>query len=177
VSDDKVPLKCVIRFKVFNSADTARGVYLFPGFYFNSIELYKEQAGSLVALPRIVPDNPDSIGYRYFKLAGKDSATIVAGLTMEKTYNNVVRPRLVYELYLPAYVSEVHNATNNIDMVTYLICGLFLMMTLFSLANFLSGSDDEFLYYSLYGIMLGGMLFIKSFYNNRANTVNYFIES
>jgi signal transduction histidine kinase len=177
VSDENVSKKVIIRFNVFNSGDAAKGVYFFPGFYFNSIELFKAETGGLKILPRIVPDNPDSIGYRYFTVPGKDSATIIAELQMEKTYNNVIRPRLVYELYLPAYVTQVHNVTKEIDMVTYLICGLFLMMTLFSLANYLSGSDDEFLYYSLYGIMLGGMLFIKSFYNNQAGTLNYFIES
>ena len=177
VSDENISKKCIIRFKVFNSTDSAKGVYFFPGFYFNAIDLYREGPGGLIALPRILPDNPDSTGYRYFSLAGKDSATIIAELRMEKTYNNVIRPRLVYELYLPAYVGEVHNMTINIDIVTYLICGLFLMMTLFSLANYLSGSDEEFLYYSLYGMMLGSMLFIKSFYNNHANTLNYFIES
>ncbi|MES1215570.1 MAG: 7TM diverse intracellular signaling domain-containing protein [Bacteroidota bacterium] len=177
VNDENVPKKVIIRFKIFNSADTTNGAYFFPGFYFNSIELFKEDKNGITALPRIMTDNADSIGYRYLSLPGKDSATIVAELSMEKTYNNVIRPRLVYGLYLSAYINEVHNATGNIDMVTYLICGLFLMMTLFSLANYLSGSDDEFLYYSLYGIMLGSMLFIKSFFNNHANTLNYFIES
>ena len=62
-------------------------------------------------------------------------------------------------------------------MMTYVVCGLFLMMILFSFANYLSGGSNEFLYYSLYGLMLGAMLFSKSFYNNYANTVNYFIES
>ena len=177
ISDRNVPKICAVRFKVSNSGDILKGVYFFPGFYFNDIILYREEGGSLAVLPRIVPENSDSIGYRYFTLPAKDSATIVATLRMEKTYNNVLSPRLIYEPYLSAYVSEVHNASTNIDMVTYLICGLFLMMTLFSLANYLSGSDDEFLYYSLYGIMLGGMLFIKSFYNNHTIRLNYFIES
>ncbi|MES1226935.1 MAG: 7TM diverse intracellular signaling domain-containing protein, partial [Bacteroidota bacterium] len=127
--------------------------------------------------PKILPDNQDSIGYRYFLLAAKDSATFIAELRMEKTYNNVIRPRLVYELYLPAYVTMVHNITEDINMLTYVICGLFLMMILFSLANYFSGGNDEFLFYSLYGFMLGAMLFIKSFYYDHAISFNYFVES
>src|SRR5262249_4988009 len=139
--------------------------------------LYRVKGNTISPLPRLLPDNPDSIGYRYFTLLPKDSATLIAELKMEKTYNNVIRPRLVYGLYLPAYVTLVHNVSEDINMLTYVICGLFLMMILFSLANFFSVSHDEFLYYSLYGFMLGAMLFIKSFYYDHALTINYFIES
>ena len=177
VPDELVPKTAVVRFKVCNNGDTAKGVYFFPGYYFNTINLYRATGNTISPLPRLLPDNPDSIGYRYFSLAPKDSAIVIAELKMEKTYNNVIRPRLVYDLYLPAYVMLVHNVSEDINMLTYVICGLFLMMILFSLANFFSGSNDEFLYYSLYGFMLGAMLFIKSFYNDRALTLNYFIEA
>ncbi|MEJ0106018.1 MAG: 7TM diverse intracellular signaling domain-containing protein [Bacteroidota bacterium] len=177
VSDENVPKTAIIRFKVCNTGDTTNGVYFFPGYYFNTINLYRVEGNTLSPLPRILPGNPDSIGYRYFTIAPKDSATIIAELKMEKTYNNVIRPRLVYSLYLPAYVMLVHNVTEDINMLTYLICGLFLMMILFSLANYFSGSNDEFLYYSLYGFMLGAMLFIKSFFYDHALEFNYFVET
>ncbi|MBS1575779.1 MAG: hypothetical protein JST09_10795 [Bacteroidetes bacterium] len=177
VPDELVPKIAVIRFKVCNSGDTVKGVYFFPGYYFSTINLYRVAVNKLIPLPRILPDNPDSIGYRYFTLGPGDSATIVAELKMEKTYNNVIRPRLVYDLYLPAYVTLVHNVTEDINMLTYVICGLFLMMILFSLANYFSGGNDEFLFYSLYGFMLGGMLFIKSFYYDHAIAFNYFVEA
>jgi signal transduction histidine kinase len=177
VSDENVPKMAIIRFRVCNSGDTVNGAYFFPGYYFNSINLYRVEGNTISPLPRILPANPDSIGYRYFTLAAKDSATMIAVLKMEKTYNNVIRPRLVYPLYLPAYVTLVHNVTEDINMLTYLICGLFLMMILFSLANYVSGGNDEFLYYSLYGFMLGAMLFIKSFYYDYAITFIYFVET
>jgi two-component system, NarL family, sensor histidine kinase DesK len=177
VQDKNVPRRVIIRFNVCNSADTEKGVFFFPGFYFNHIDLYRAEGSSLKKLPYILPYTPDSIGYRYFSLSAGDSATIVAELTMEKTYNNIIRPRLINELYLPAYIVQVHSATDRIDMMTYLVCGLFLMMILFSFAGYLSGGSEEFLYYSLYGLMIGAMLFSKSFYNNHTIRINYFIES
>lgn len=177
VPDELVMGTAVIRFKACNNGDTVKGVYFFPGYYFSTINLYRAEAGHLSPLPRILPDNPDSIGYRYFTLAPGDSATIIAELKMEKTYNNVIRPRLVYGLYLPAYVTLVHTVTEDINMLTYVICGLFLMMILFSLANYFSGGNNEFLFYSLYGFMLGAMLFIKSLYYDHALYFNYFVES
>jgi hypothetical protein len=98
VSDANVPKTAVIRFKVCNNGDTIKGVYFFPGFYFNTINLYRAQGNTITPLPRILPYTQDSIGYRYFTLLSKDSATIIVELKMEKTYNNVIRPRLVYEL-------------------------------------------------------------------------------
>lgn len=177
VRPERVPETALVRFNVCNNGDTIKGVNFFPGYYFSTINLYRVEGTHLTALPRILPDYPDSIGYRYFTLQAGDSATIVAELKMEKTYNNVIRPRLVYGPYLPAYVMLVHNATENINIMTYVICGLFLMMILFSLANYFSGGKDEFLYYSLYGIMLGSMLFLKSFYNDYALHFNYFVEA
>ena len=177
VPDRNVSRRLVLRFNICNTADTVKSVFFFPGFYFIRINLYRVEGKNLQLLPRILPYTPDSIGYRYLTLPAGDSATIVAELSMEKTYNNLVRARLINELYLPAYIVQVHSVTDQIDMMTYLICGLFLMMILFSLANYLSGGSEEFLYYSLYGFMLGAMLFSKSFYNNYAVAVNYFIES
>ena len=177
VSDKNVPKTAIIRFNICNNGDTINGVYFFPGFYFSTINLYRVEGNKISPLPRILPNTQDSIGYRYLSLLPKDSATIIVELKMEKTYNNVIRPRLVYGLYLPAYITLVHNVTEDINMLTYLICGLFLMMILFSLANYFSGGNDEFLFYSLYGFMLGAMLFIKSFYYDHNSTLNYFIET
>jgi len=177
VSDKNVPRKAIIRFNVCNTADTEKGVFFFPGFYFNNIRLYRTEGSILKLLPRKLPYGPDSAGYHYFSLPAYDSTTIVAELEMEKTYNNIIRPRLINELYLPAYIVQVHSTSDQIDMMTYLVCGLFLMMILFSFASYLSGGSTEFLYYSLYGLMLGAMLFSKSFYNNHTIAINYFIES
>lgn len=177
VGDRNVPKQAIIRFNVCNTADTEKGVFFFPGFYFTSIRLYRAEGSTLKLLPRKLPYGPDSTGYHYFSLPAHDSTTIVARLEMEKTYNNIIRPRLINELYLPAYIVQVHSTSNQIDMMTYLVCGLFLMMILFSFASYISGGSTEFLYYSLYGFMLGAMLFSKSFYNNHTIAINYFIES
>jgi len=40
-------------------------------------------------------------------------------------------------------------------MITYVFCGLLLMMIFYSLANFLQGANKEFLYYSGYAFFLG----------------------
>jgi signal transduction histidine kinase len=177
VNNINVSKKAIVLFRITNTGDTIKGSWFFPGFFFNEINLYKEDNGHLTPLPGILPAVPDSIGYRYIQLAAHDSATIVAEMTMEKTYNNAVRPKLINPIYLWAYIDQLHASSHDLDLMTYIICGLFLMMLLFSLANFISGGNRDFLYYSIYACLLGLMLFTKSFYNNRALNASYFMES
>jgi signal transduction histidine kinase len=177
IPPDKVSKTAIIKFNVFNSSDTIKGVYFFPGFYFDGITLYRARGDKLIPLPEILPENRDSIGYRYFSLAPGDSATILAELSVIKTYTSNLRPRLLNETYLDSYIFKLHNLFGDLNLVTYIFCGLLLMMILFSWANYIQGANPEFLYYSGYALFLGLMLFTKSFYSHQANRTNYFLES
>jgi signal transduction histidine kinase len=51
------------------------------------------------------------------------------------------------------------------------------MMILFSIANYLLGGSNEFLYYTGYALFLGGMLFTKTYYDLRINNEVFFMEA
>lgn len=172
-----VPSKVVLKFNVYNSADTAHAICFFPGFYYDHIQLYILEGNGLKKIPSMLPDNPDSIGFRLFSLAANDSATIIAELTPIKTYINSIRPRLINASQTGIFISSLRSDHNKIQLVTYVFCGLLLMMILFSLANFLQGANREFFYYSGYAFSLGGMLFTKALLDYHANQVSFFIES
>jgi signal transduction histidine kinase len=167
----------IVKFSLCNSADSAVSVYFFPGFYFRSIKLYRASDNKLQEIPVVLPANPDSIGYHLITLGSHDSATIVAELGFVKTYINTLRPRLINPEYLDAFIAEVRSSHNDSDLMTYVFCGLLLMMILYSIANFLQGANPEFLYYSGYAIFLGTMLFTKAIFIYRASTISYFLES
>ncbi len=152
VSDKNVPRLAIIRFNVCNTADTEKGVFFFPGFYFSSIRLYRVEGTQLKLLPRKCRYTPDSTGYHYFSLPAHDSTTIVAALKWRKRTTTLSGHDLSTNYISPAYIVQVHSASDQIDMMTYLVCGLFLMMILFSFASYISGGSKEFLYYSLYGL-------------------------
>ncbi|MDP9229533.1 MAG: histidine kinase [Bacteroidota bacterium] len=172
-----VSKKAVLKFNIINSSDTTKGVYFFPGFYISHYNLYKLENDHLKELPEILPGTIDNISYRYITLPKGDSATIIGEFLFEKTYNNNLRPRFINPIYIEAYISKLHHQQEDLDLVTYVFCGLLLMMILFSIANYIQGAAPEFLYYSGYAFFLGGMLFTKSFYNYRATFTNYFFES
>lgn len=177
IPTDLVTKKLVLKFNVFNSADSSVSICLFPGFYYNYIQLYRLTGNTLQKIPTALPDNPDSIGFRRFSLSANDSGTVVAELRCIKTYINSVRPRLINTSQTGIFISSFRNDHDKIQLVTYVFCGLLLMMILFSIANFIQGANREFLYYSGYALFLGFMLFSKALYDFKANEISFFLES
>ncbi|MBI1343645.1 MAG: hypothetical protein GC171_11985 [Terrimonas sp.] len=172
-----VSKKILLRFRLSNSGDSLSGVYFFPGFYFSDIQLYIIRQGAVQPLPRILPDHPDSIGFRYLSLHGNDSVDILAAILQEKTYTSILSPKLINENYLAPYILEQSSRRNLIDQVTFVFCGLLLMMIMFSLATFAMGANKEFLLYAGYALMLGLMLFSKSHFSYHISRVSYLLES
>ncbi|MEI9808622.1 MAG: 7TM diverse intracellular signaling domain-containing protein [Bacteroidota bacterium] len=177
IPPDFVTKKVLMRFSVCNGADTAQGAYFFPGFYYEHISLYRLRNNKLEEIPRKLPDTPDSIGYRFIYLSAHDTAVIIAELGLLKTYVNTMRPRLINPEYQSVFVTDLHSAHNESELMTYVFCGLLLMMILFSIANFLQGANPEFLYYSGYAFFLGVMLLTKAMLTYHSTTLSYFLES
>lgn len=177
VSNDLVTKKVLLKFSVCNKTDSTFRIYFFPGFYYSSIRLYRVAGDHLARLPDILPDNKDSIGFRLFSLAAHDSAVMVAELGFVKTYINTIVPRLVNPEYLDSFVGELHSSHTDSDLITYVFCGLLLMMILYSIANFLQGANPEFLYYSGYAFFLGTMLFTKAMFTFHNSRLSFFLES
>ncbi len=176
VANKDVVKTALVRFTLCNSADSSTAIYFFPGFYVREIFLYREQAGTLEALPVLMPPITEKAGYRLIRVAPHDTMTIVAELHFIKTYINKIRPRLVNPDFLSSFVFGLHNINSESDISTYIFCGLLLMMILFSLASYFQGANREFLYYSGYAFFLGLMLFTKALYNYHTEPVNFFLE-
>jgi signal transduction histidine kinase len=177
VPDKYVTKKIVLKFKLYNSADSSVSIYFMPGFYFDNINLFFVNGDKLTGIPRELPDSPDSIGFRKIKLNAHETTTVVAELSMIRTYIVTIRPRLVHTDNTAAFVAQLRSTHNNENLITYIFCGLLLMMILFSIANFLQGANPEFLYYSGYALFLGGMLFTKAVYDLRISVTSFFLES
>ena len=177
IPNEYVTKSLALKFQLINTADSAVTVAFFPGLYYNSIKLYTKSTQGLVALPSQLPGLRDSIGFRLITLPAHDSESIVASLGFIKTYINTAKPRLINPEYLPSFISNLQGAQSHGDLVTYLFCGLMLMMIMFSLANFLLGANREFLYYSGYAFFLGTMLLTKAAFTGHFSQVSYFLES
>jgi len=177
IPDRYVTQKAILRFNLLNSSDSARSVWFFPGLYYWDSQLYELDGNSIKKLPSILPDQPKEISYRYITLPAHDSVTIIAELTFVRTHLNSVRPALISPGYLVSYVKDLDSTNMESKIVTYLFCGLLLMMILFSLASFFQGANPEFLYYSGYAFFLGSMLFIKAIHSYHTTWFGFFQET
>lgn len=128
-------------------------------------------------IPSVLPSITDSVGYRQISLPAGDSSTIYAELTFLKTYINSVRPRLIKLNYVKYFIAELRSSYSENDLMTYVFCGLLLMMILYSFSNFIQGANPEFLFYSGYAFFLGGMLLTKAMYSYRCSPASFFFEA
>ncbi|HSU28724.1 MAG TPA: 7TM diverse intracellular signaling domain-containing protein, partial [Chitinophagaceae bacterium] len=171
-----VSQKAILKFGLANSGDSTLSAYFFPGFFFQDIILYREKPDGLERLPALMPPIEDSIGFRLITLPPHDSAVFVAELHFVKTYINKIRPRLVDAGYVNGFIAELRSSLDDHHLVTYVFCGLLLMMVLYSLANFILDGKPEFLNYSGYAFFLGLMLLSKALFSFKTSPISYFIE-
>ena len=79
--------------------------------------------------------------------------------------------------FLSSYVKDLDATNMESKIITYLFCGLLLMMILFSLATYSQGGNPEFLFYSGYAFFLGMMLFIKAIHSYHTSWFSFFQET
>lgn len=177
IPDKYVTQKAILRFHLCNSSDSVRSVWFFPGLYYWDSQLYEEEGNTLKKIASILPERPKEISYRYITVPAHDSVIILAELSFVRTHLNSIRPVLISPGYLTSFVKDLDSTNMESKVVTYLFCGLLLMMILFSLASFFQGANPEFLYYSGYAFFLGSMLFIKAIHSYHTTWFGFFQET
>ncbi len=177
VPESNVTKKAILRFKISNTSDTTHSCWFFPWLYFWDIQLYRLVGNQLQRLPSILPEKPKEISYRLITLPAHDSATLIIELTPVRTHLNVLRPSLMSPEFLSSYVKALDATQMESKIITYLFCGLLMMMILFSLATYSQGGNQEFLYYSGYAFFLGLMLFIKAIHSYHTSWFSFFQET
>ncbi len=185
--------KAILKFTLTNSSDQEESVFLCPGFYFDSIQVYKlnnkvaagqpaNQPGSQPAarvdrLPDILPDDNDSLGYRKISLAPHENGTFFVILTFIKSPTNSINPTLTRETLIRQGILLNHKNKTNIDVITNLFAGIMLMMIFYAISEYLQTGKLHFLYYVGYAVCTSTLLFLKSTLHNTATSFNFFFES
>ena len=168
-----------ICFQLQNSADSTINVYFFPGVYASTIDLYLYDSvlGKVTALPVLLPDFPDSIGFRRISLPPRHQARYYAHLKFVHTSVNAMDLRLIRDYYVANFSRNIKISLNNGNMYTYIITGILLMMIFYSMAVFILNGSVEFMYYACFALFTGMLFFLKSFYTKSTVPFNYFFES
>jgi signal transduction histidine kinase len=176
VAPGVVNKKTILRFTIANSGDQPASAFFCPGFLLDSIQLYR-LADPLVSIPRILPDDPDSLGYRQVTLPPHDTATFFAVLGFIKAATNTVDPTLTSSALIHDAITINHKNKTIIDIITNLFAGIMLMMIFYATSEYLQSAKPEFLYYIGYSICISLLLFLKSTLHQVTTSFNYFFES
>jgi len=190
ITPKQVNYKAVLLFTLTNSSSDPQSVYFCPGFYYDSIQLYRRtdhrtqwtgpepqaSPGAIVPLPNILPNDPDGEGYRKITLAAHDTGVFYAVLTFIRSPTNSINPSLTKDAFIAHGVDYNHKNKTNIDIITNLFAGIMLMMIFYGVSEFLQTSKPEFLYYAGYCFCISTLLFLKSILHNTTTPFNFFFE-
>lgn len=166
-------------FRLQNSADTLITVYLFPGVFASTIDVfeYDDSLKTAKPIPLLLPEIGDSIGFRGISLAPGHSTLYYVHLQFVHTSVNLMDLRIVRDYYLLSFSRTLKLPLNNNTMYNYIITGILLMMVFYSMAVFILNGSIEFMYYSCFAFLTALLFFLKSFYMKSTVLFNYYFES
>jgi len=191
ISPGTVNKKAVLRFTLTNSSDLPQSAFYCPGYFMDTIDLYREVCPNVppfgpipepnicqvVALPDSLPDDPDSLGYRKITLRPHENATFFAVLSFIKAPTNSINPTLTRDSLVQQGIMLTHKNKTNIDIITNLFAGIMLMMIFYATSEYIQSRKPEFLYYVGYSLCISVLLFLKSTLHQSTTSFNYFFES
>jgi signal transduction histidine kinase len=177
VPPELINKKPVLRFMLTNSSDSPQSVFFCPGILVDTIQLYRQTGTRVIPLPRELPDDPDSLGYRKITLAGRDSALFFATISFIKAPSNSLYPTLTRDTLINDAILIQHRSRTNIDVITYLFAGVMLMMIFYAISEYIQSRKPEFLYYAGYSICISLLLLLKSLLHQTTTAFNFLFES
>jgi signal transduction histidine kinase len=177
----------VLRFTLTNGSDQPSSVFFCPGFLIDTIRLYRleppvattgaEPPAALAPLPSVLPDDPDSLGYRKITLGPHDTTTFFATLSFIKSSTNSLNPSITRDSLIREAIVINHKNKTNIDIITNLFAGIMLMMIFYATSEYLQSGKPEFLYYIGYSVCISMLLFLKSILHQVTTSFNFRFES
>ena len=182
IAPGTVNQKTILRFTLTNSSERPESAYFCPGFFMDTILLYRlvdrsPAPPAVAAVPAQMPDDPDSLGYRRITLGPHENATFYAVLSFIKAPTNSINPTLTRDSLVRQGIMLTHKNRTNIDVITNLFAGIMLMMIFYALSEYMQSRKPEFLYYVGYSLCISVLLFLKSTLHQATTSFNYFFES
>jgi len=182
MAPELVNKKPILRFNLINRSDTVQSAFFCPGWLVDTIQLYRwvtggPGGGHVETLPRELPDDADSLGYRKITLAAHDSGTFFASLSYIKAPSNSINPTVTRDTLIKEAIILQHKNKTSIDVITNLFAGVMLMMIFYAISEYLQSKKPEFLYYVGYSICISLLLFLKSTLHQVTTSFNFFFES
>ena len=170
--------KIYLLFWIFNNEDKTRSFYITPGTYAKEVVLYYRD--STKADWTLIPNQNVSINnenaYRLFSILPGKEIQLMVQCRFARTNVSFLNPFLINTLFFNYHLSEINTNWYGVNIFTYILSGLLLMMMLFAAANYVQNFKREFLYYSIYALSMGILIFFKALQYKRSTGFNFFYE-
>lgn len=160
-------------FRLENSGDSAKELFFLPGFYCRHIALFKYQAGNM---DPILENCERFSGAKMIRLEAHEKALFYCRFNFVRTNVNIFTPYLIETDYLDEWLTRKRDLDQMLDIVTYVVSGIMLLMIFYSLAVYLQNRNREFIYYAIYTLCTALLLFLKSYMSLMATEFHYFYE-
>ena len=169
-----------LKFVLHNPSDSVEKLCIYPGYYFKSIHIYKQAAGTPKGRLEAIPDqSPGVVGgnaYRIISLQAGETSIFYVQLQPVKIRTNRVNPELIKMSYLTTHALLLDKDDSILVIITYMLVGVMCMMLLFSLCCFILSRKKEFLFYCMYAGLIAFLLFFKTYLYRSASDFTYFFE-
>ncbi len=164
-----------LKFTIYNDTNQVRNIAFYPGKYFTVNRLFRLDSSQNEAsfVMDTAGDAEPVSGYTIIKMAPLETSVFIAQLRFLRSPQNTLAPLIMRADYIEKHQALAAVRRSPIDVVTYVASGMMLMMIFYSLAVYTQNGSREFLYYALYALCTGSMLFLISFLSPRLNQFNY----
>ena len=174
---DWVEKELYLKFALHNDTDLVRNIAFYPGMYFTVNRTFRADTNSQHGYFRIVRDTVTDIkpvpGYTLIVMQPNQKSEFIVRLRFLRASQNTLAPLLMRADYIEKHRALAAVKRSSLDVVTYVASGMMLMMIFYSLAVYTQNGSKEFLYYALYALCTGSMLFLIAFLSARLNHFNY----
>jgi len=156
-----------LEFSLQNKTGSAAAFYFFPGMPYKNIILYEKGPEGKLKKSAI---QKGRTGFAYVTLNPYQAATFVLQLRFSKTEFNKINAVLIKPDYLETYILQLTNIFRDSRIASYILCGVLLMMILFTLVNYFlnnKSNKTEFLYFFLYSLCMFFLIFFSAYLNRR----------
>ncbi|MBS1667427.1 MAG: hypothetical protein JST58_08625 [Bacteroidetes bacterium] len=161
-------------FSLYNSSDSVKKCYFFPGVYFTDLQIYQKGSSGKPSLDIKNSIEIFSNGYASIQLQANEHADFIAKLTPLRSGNSILAAEIINKDFIGYFQKDISQSP--IILVTYFVTGVLLMMLIYSVTMYLQDPKSAFLFYSLYLFFTGLLLFLKAYLYNQSLGINYYFE-
>ena len=163
-----------LEFTLQNRMGTTADFYFYPGMPYNEIDLYEKDTGG--GLKKVENSN-SSTGFAYLTIPPYHTVNYLLQLEFSKTDFNKVNAVIIKPEYLETYKLELSNTLRDSRIASYILCGILLMMILFTLVNYFLNNRTEFLYFFLFSTCMFFLIFFSAYLSKRPGWFTAFFRS